>query len=465
MAPTEGSRDGATEAGEAPTFWRRYHLGVWLLVILVAALVASAFLPWEWSFIDDGNQITILRGDQAAHGWLGGILQDMIDMYHKDRWWGLFRPSFWVFAGTFYLLPVGPAHAVRLAMVVCAIGGPLVVAARRFTGRPRAAMLVWTLAAVVASQQFFAGIWYPSLQETSGLCFVGLGLIAQRRPVVRALCWLVAAWFKAPFSWLLLAYGLVLCRRRETRLVGAVTSLVAVATLAITAYMSHVGFYTGAMNLSRHTVRVNFDTSVGQLAVPLLVVVAGLAVMRPRIDVSGDPTALVMLLGGAGYLANLLVWKVDAYYAGPYTYLLTLAVVFAVSEVGTRSLTRLAAALAVSAVLGGYFLFDNAQYAYNRLSAVNALRDCVLRLPGSPVVGFNREEASVRLDFIVREHRPHWGGEVTWVRPDQLTGADGKPLRYFINQPGYEASDRSLTSGPVVCHTSEVSIYRVVSQS
>jgi hypothetical protein len=464
-APLPDGTESSTDGTESSGFWRRHHLWVWLLVILLAGVVASAFLPWEWSFIDDGNQITILRGDQAAHGWLGGILRDVVDMYQKDRWWGLFRPSWWVYAGTFYLLPVKAAHAVRVAMVACAILGPLVVVSRRFTGRARVAMLVWTAAALVAGEQLFAGIWYPSLQETSGMCFVGLGLIASRRPVPRAMCWLVAAWFKAPFTWLLLAYGLVLCRHRETRRLGVVTSLVAVVSLAVSAYWSHVGFYTSAMNFSHQAIRANFDTGVAQLATPLAVVVAGLLAMRPRLDLTGDSTAVVMLLGGGGYLANLLVWKVDAYYAGPYTYLLTLAVVFAVSEVGTRSLTRLGATVAVSAALGGYFFFGTAQYAYQKLGAVNALRDCVMRLPGDPVVGFNREEASGRLDFIVREHRPGWTGEVTWVKPNQLTGGDKRPLQYFIDQPGWGAAAPALTSGPVVCRTREARVYRVVSQS
>jgi hypothetical protein len=88
-----------------------------------------------------------------------------------------------------------------------------------------------------------------------------------------------------------------------------------------------------------------------------------------------------------------------------------------------------------------------------------------MRLPGDPVVGFNREEASGRLDFIVQEHRPAWAGEVTWVKPNQLTGGDKRPLQYFIDQPGWGAAAPALTSGPVVCRTREARVYRVVSQS
>jgi hypothetical protein len=134
------------------------HLGRWLVGGLAVAIVAAAFLPWECSFIDDGALLTALHSEQAAHGWLGGVLHDVADMYLADRSWGLFRPAFWVYSATFYALPVGVAHAVRLAMVACALAGPLALVGRRFTGGIRIGMLLWTGAVLCAGGQLFAGI-------------------------------------------------------------------------------------------------------------------------------------------------------------------------------------------------------------------------------------------------------------------------------------------------------------------
>jgi hypothetical protein len=471
-APETGSDVPTAQAGPAaPATTRNYHLGRWLAVVLALAVLATAFLPWEWSFIDDGLMLTTLHGNQAQHGWFGGILYDILDMYRADKSWGLFRPTFWVFTGTFYLLPVGLAHAVRVGMVVCALAGPLVLVGKRFTGGPRVAMLVWTAAALFAGGELFVGIWYPSLQETSGLCFVGLGLLAtNRRPVVRALCWLAAAWFKAPFAWLLLAYGLALCLRRQTRKVGIVTSLVSLGTLAAASLMARGGTYTSHLNFSVPTVKGNLNGGFAMLVAPLLVVVAGLAALRPRTELSlardKDPTALVLLAGGAGYLANLLAWNVGSYYAGPYVYLLTLGVIFAVVEIGTQALWRLGAALVVPVLLAGFFFVSTAQAGHDRMATVAGLRDCMLRLPDGSVAGTNRHEAWVRLDYIVREHRPNWTGEVVLVEPGKLDGTDengkARNLGYFINQPGYGYANPTLMTGPVVCTTPDATVYRVL---
>src|SRR5690349_14457078 len=75
------------------------------LAVLVVALAVTALLPWEWSFIDDGGLLTVLHAKQKAYGTLAGIPADIYQMYLTDLSWGLFRPAYWVYCGTFYLLP------------------------------------------------------------------------------------------------------------------------------------------------------------------------------------------------------------------------------------------------------------------------------------------------------------------------------------------------------------------------
>jgi hypothetical protein len=432
---------------------------------LLAALTGTAFLPWEWSFIDDGGQLTRLHSNLAAHGPVAGVLRDILAMYRTDLSWGLFRPAFWVFGGTFYLLPVGVAHVVRIAMLLCAFAGPLVIVGRTLTGRSRPMMVIWGGAALAASGSIYMGIWYPSLQELSGLAFVGLGLLAGRHPWVRVLCWLVAAWFKAPFSWLLIAQGVVLCRRRQTRALGVLAVLLGVGTLLATAYLIRTGTYTAALSLAPGRIRGNLRAGVGALAAPLVVLVAGLLALRPRIDVTAEPTARVLLAGGAGYLASLLAWKTDTYYASPYVYLLTVGALMAVRGVGLVSRARLVAALVVPVLLAGFAAADAAEAGWKRLTTVTGLRDCVLGLPDGVAVGFNRHEAWERLDYIVREHRPGWRGRIALVDPGLTTGftyaGAVRRLDYYIYQPGSGAAAPSLVSGPVVCHTPDATVYRV----
>jgi hypothetical protein len=91
----------------------------------------------------------------------------------------------------------------------------------------------------------------------------------------------------------------------------------------------------------------------------------------------------------------------------------------------------------------------------------------VLRLPDGVNVGYNRQEAWIRLDYIVREHRPGWRGRMVMVQSNQTGGVSrtGRVthLDYFISQPGYYAVAPSLVSGPVVCRTPGAKVYRITS--
>ncbi|MEN3309914.1 MAG: hypothetical protein V7603_6116 [Micromonosporaceae bacterium] len=433
---------------------------------LAAGLVLVALLPWEWSFIDDGALLTVLHAKQNAHGAILAVPADIYQMYRTDLSWGLFRPSYWVYCGIFYLLPVGPAHAVRVAMLLAALAGPLLVVWRAFAGRVRPAMLGWTAATLLSDGSLYMGVWYPSLQELSGLCFVGLGLIA-RRPWLRASCWLVAAWFKAPFAWLLLGYGLLLCRRRETRAVGAAAAAFGVGTVVAAVIFAHDGRYTAAMTFARSAVELNLGNACALLGGALVAVVAGLVALRPRLDLGGDPTPAALLIGGAGYLANLLIWHTDSYYASPYVYLFSVGILLAVRDVAPVSGARLCASLATPVFVAGYFGLAAVHAGRSNTGTVVGLRDCVLRLPDGVNVGYNRQEAWIRLDYIVREHRPKWTGRMVMVEPDQTAGMSrtGRVghLDYFINQPGYYSAAPSLTAGPVVCRTPGATVYRVIS--
>src|SRR5256885_1375190 len=202
MLPTELAVS-APVSEQPPAARRRWPRAAWLAGGVVV-LIGYGALPWGRSFIDDPGALAILHGQQGAHGTLGGILAASHVWYRVDLDWGLFRPGWWLYAGTFYLLPAGAAHAVRLLMLGVAVAGPLALALRV---RP---VLVWAGAVVAANVSLYRGLWYVSLQELSGLCFVGLGLLARRRQWLRIAAFLCAAWFKAPFAWLLVGYGALL---------------------------------------------------------------------------------------------------------------------------------------------------------------------------------------------------------------------------------------------------------------
>jgi hypothetical protein len=435
----------------------------------LALFVAAAWLPWEWSFIDDTNVVAFSEWQERLHGPVGGLLPAAENLYRVDRVWGLFRPAWWISVMPFYQLPVGAAHSVRLAEVAIVFLGAISIVVRGTTGRVRAALGVWTALVVLSVGSLFAGVWYPSLQELSGLCFVGLGLLAWRRPWLVAVCWLVAAWFKAPFAWLLLAFGLLLLMRRGTRTVGAVAALAAAGTLAAAAWFARAGWYTRQFATTDvGAVGDRAFDAVRALARPGLVVLLGAVLLLPRLRWRFDPPEpqWPLLAGGLGYLANLLPWRVEGYYAGPFVFLLSVGALLLLRDIRPLSRPRLAAALILPLLVAAHGFGRTVQQGWNTHATVTGLRDCVLRLPDDVTVGFNRPEGWLRLDEIVRRHRPDWSGRVTHVPDGGTAGrtmtATDLPVDYYIHQPSYGPGSPSLMTGPVVCRTPQATMYEAV---
>jgi hypothetical protein len=435
MVPTEVSVAAPVSAA------RRRPFGVVFLVGGLVLLVGYALLPWEWSFIDDTGALAILHG----HGVPGAVRV----WYRMDLDWGLFRPAWWLYGGTFYLLPAGAAHAVRLAMLGVAVAGPVLLVPRV---RP---VLLWASAVAAANVSLYRGLWYVSLQELSGLCFVGLGLLARRRLWVRVLCFLVAAWFKAPFAWLLVGYGAVLLVRRATRWWGALCLALGAVTLGAAVDFARSGTYTVGLRFGADSMMNNARTAAIVLAPVAVVLVAGALATRAR--PAWDPLGAGLVLGGVGYLANLLPWQTGLHYASPYVYLIGVGGLLLLRPGATPARPRWLAptGLAVAVTVALLAVLAGGRYVYRNAATTTGLRDCVLGLPDGSSVGYNRVEAWDRLNAIIRYHRPETRTTVVLIP----NGAAGPGLGYYIWEPDYGPGTPSLR-GQVVCRTPLATVYR-----
>ncbi|MEV6522155.1 hypothetical protein AB0M43_09460 [Longispora sp. NPDC051575] len=531
------------------------------LLILAAVLLVVGWLllPWEWSLIDDGQAL--------GHVRTIGVRQTFELYRFTDSSWGLFRPLFWLYMGTFYLLPVKIAFTVRMLMLAVAVAVPAWLVWQRTGSRW---LVAWAALLLAGNPSLLRNLAYPSLQEGPGVALVALGLLPYRRPWPRIVFWLAAAWFKSPFSWLLVCYGLLLLvrpgeRRVSDRLHGAV-ALAAGAGTIVTAYTySRAGDYTSSLEFGAGKLFGSALDAARQVGPPVLVVVLGVLAfglryafrrgeayrsagwplrqrttsgpLRPRASswpfgqrtssgseprvasrsrdfggvggpvsasvdatggvrpargadlrggaagaegvlcVTGGPDAPVVPAptdvaadhgsgtrgrdaenvawavfgGGALYLANLLPWKTDEHYAGPFVYLLMAAVVLSVTPTrAPRRAALLAAALAALLLTG-----IGARYVYRNVANTAQLEACVLGLPGGPVVGYNRQEGAPRLTELAQLRRPGWPGQVIWV-------PNGAPAEvdYYIHQDQYGPGSRPLMAGPVVCRTPLATVYR-----
>ncbi|WP_412544029.1 hypothetical protein R8Z50_16460 [Longispora sp. K20-0274] len=444
------------------------------LLLLAAVLLVAGWLlvPWEWSLIDDGQAIGHVRTIGA---------EQTAELYrYTDATWGLFRPAFWVYMGTFYLLPVKIAFTVRMLMLAVAVAVPACLVWRRSGSGPLAA---WAAILLAGNPSLLRNLAYPSLQEGPGVALVALGLLPYRRPWPRLLLWLAAAWFKSPFSWLLVCYGLLLLvrpgeRRWSDRLHGVVALAAGVGTI-VTAYTySQAGEYTAALDFGAGKLLGSALEAARQIGPPLLVVALGVVAFGLRYA-GRDLVAWALVGGGAMYLANLLPWKTDEHYAGPYVYLLMVGVVLSVrptrvpfgapggrlDAAGTAAgaagaATGTAGALGrvalVAAVLTGLVLTGvGGRYVYRNVANTAELESCVLGLPGRPVIGYNRQEGAPRLTELAVLRRPGWAGQVVWV-----PNGDPGDVDYYIHQPNYGPGSPQLMVGGPVCVTPLATVYR-----
>jgi hypothetical protein len=340
---------------------------------------------------------------------------------------------------------------------------------------------------LAANGSLYRGLWYSSLQELSALCFVGLGLLARRRTWPRLLGFLVAAWFKSPFAWLLIGYGVVLLLRRASRWWGALSLALGVGTLVAAAEFARSGSYTAALSFGPDHLWQNGKTAAVALVPAIGVLLVGMLAFRirprwaPRALLAEDAGSdrligPALLLGGAGYLVNLLPWQTGAHYAAAYVYLLGAGAVLTLAgsarwpAAGERVTgpggRRIAAGLlAVAVAIGLAVLASGGRYVWQNAQTTVGLRDCVLGLPDGSLVGYNRPEAWDRLNSIVHEHRPGSKSRVVLFRDGSSVGVNNTQTfthaDYYIWEPGYGTGTPALRSGPVVCRTSLATVYRV----
>ncbi len=404
--PTADSLSAEGDAGLRPqqrSLVKRPSFWIWT-VALTAVVVFWAALPWTWSLIDDPGMRIALLDSIHSHGIVMGILDRITDVGSLDYTWGLFRPLYWVFAGLFYLLPVGPAHALRLAMILVAVLLP-VYAARRL-GTPWSACL-WGLALLAADRSLYSGLSYLSLQELSGAVLVSIGF-AINRPWARILLFVGAAWFKAPFVWLAVAYSTLTIRKhRAPAIVGLLLSVVTVTAGAL--YASR-GDYTTRLAIPTSADLQSLVMTAGkQTALVVVILLVGLALFKVDRQYRPSPLTISLAFGAIAYFGTFIFWNAgNYYYYGGPVHLLGLTGLSAVMDAQRQGRLhprfRLRAVMAVGlAACCVASLIVVAAAVRKTFSLDQSIRESISwsnQLPAGSVIGMSDPEGAVRLNQI-----------------------------------------------------------------
>ena len=479
MASTTAEQDSARSGIRLPS-WRTWH--VVAVAVCVGLVVLWAALPSEWSLVDDPLQKQALVASMHGHGALGGVLNRIGQGYRDDLAWGLFRPVYWVYCATFYLLNPALAHGVRAVFFLVAVLTPAVVAHRRSQDAPasqRVVLVVLAVAVTAANSALYEGLSFLSLQELTGLALVGLGLALEGRPAARSLAWIAAAWLKAPFVWLVVAWGVVLLVRRRWR-TGVATLAVGLATVVTAAWFAHHGSYTtNRFTISLAQAEATLRSVRHYLLAPAAVMAATLVALRatPRRWAWRDGTSVALVLGGLGYLVTMLPWGyAGSYYPAPFIWMLTTGALLAVAAPAPGSpepalfrrerrqqLTRLVQLGATAAAVGATVIvsWHMVRQEYDRNAAVVHVRDWESSLPPRDVViGVNGIEAADRFTQIQQLRDPAWADRNLYVDP---SGASAAGVAYYVTV--HDQGDAAPPGAQLIHKWAAAAVYRMPAAS
>jgi hypothetical protein len=339
--------------------------------------------------------------------------------------WGLFRPFYHLYGLVVYPLGADLAHGLRLLMFIAILAAPLVTVLRQVQSNAvKWLSVVWLLALSLSAYSLLYGVYLVSLQELTGMFLVALGLLSLNT-AWRGAFWLLAAWTKAPFVWLYLAFGVKLLSGPRKRL-ATITLLLGALSFAIMAWAALNGAYTqGALNPSPWHLWMNVQNLGSYGAAFLVIAIVGLLVLLPNLRIT--PDALVFFVGTGLYAANLLPWNAIGYYNAPVWYLLICG--FSLTVRAKQSVAVSKAALQIRGLLLGACLiagaFLSAETIRTDVIGKNTMivqaRDWVLNdlKPNENYLLYELTE--YEFDFFLRAKDPNW------ARPT--------PIRWFVNKP------------------------------
>ena len=267
----------------------------------------------------------------------------------------------------------------------------------------------------------------------SGLAFIGLGLLFPNR-WVRLSLWTVAAWFKAPFAWILV--GLAWSKWRHGERQYALTSAgIGVGTFALAAVFALNGSYSSGYGLDPYMMWHNAKNLLEPVNVVVVIVFLWwLFVTKGRIRRNSDTT--IFGIAWLGYTLQLLPWSVTAYYMGPITFLLGLTLVSTLVPSNDAAVTPLEALVGYSlpVVLMTVVVADALTLGLRINDAMRTFEDCLLDrsgtasiLQGDLVYVTTSPEAPLRLIQNLQLRNELWMGNVSLAGqeervPDYILG-------------------------------------------
>lgn len=430
-------------------------------VVSVALMIFWMLIPWQWSPVDDPGQVLAMRGLFESQGVIGGILERISQLASGDLAGGVFRPLAWVYPPLLYGLPVDLAHLIRLIMVIIIILGPLVYFRRNGARLPLLGIIFILL--LIAAGTLYQGLLLLSIQEVGGITLISLGLMVNGR-ISRLVFWLLAAWFKGPFLWILFGYSIVLWREGRRKL--ALTSAgLGAATLLINFWWSRSGTYTG-----RYSINV-FDPELWNRASSILEPVNGAILIAALwwLLVTQAPIARgkdfpIFAFAAIGYYVQMIPWGFTAYYMGPISFLLGLLIASVLTNPQNVRLRTLVIGFVIPILIAIWILKASLTFVFDTNSLMLQASECLSQVPNSQteLLGnwlyvTSSEEGPIRIAENTQINNPEWSGIVNL--DSTLSGGERDTnTSHLLLLPG---SSLPALPNQIICEKSQVVLVNI----
>jgi hypothetical protein len=398
----------------------------------------------------------------SIHGFPQAVIIRFQELLMGDWESGLFRPIAWIYPPLMYSLPIGLAHEVRLTMLLLAFIGPLLYFRR--SGASSARLWLTFLLLLAGAAALYEGLLLLSLQELGGMALVGLGL-AIRKPWMRSGAFLLAALFKGPFSWVLIADGLLLWRQGNRR--HATASLLAGGgVLLINVLWSRQGLNTGGYKTDPLDPEL-WRSASHILEVPTILLAVSMLwfLIATQLAPRRRDYFIFFTVAAVGYYVQMVPWSITAYYLGPIAFFFALLLASVLPDVGTPRSFSFAVAVSVPLLVALFVTWNSISFILRTNEVVREAVTCLKGEPNSKTAIFGHWlyvttsiEGPIRIEQNVALLDPKWSGHVLERTNNPIDLLNGSTTHALVIGANGLPKERP---GVAVCSGSSLTLWKL----
>lgn len=386
--------------------------------------------------MDDPGIRKTLLASMKEHG-LSGIFHHMANMAVGDKAWGLFRPAYWVYASTFYLLSPKAAYGLRLIFFIVIMMGPLYLIDSHLKSFKYKNLFLWLTGFVLlANGPLYSGLSFVSLQEFTGCFVISLALFAfsgNPASILIPIFFIIAALLKAPFVWMVLLLGISLIFQKRY-LQGGLTFIAGSLSLAVISSWVKQGLYTQRFEINLDLILTSLKGALLPFGLVGLCLLLMLVIWQKNISIKNPKATalepfcqlgLVLFFSGLLYFGNLLPWGAVGYYYGAPLYMITVGscMVLASFLKTDNQLNQIFKPLTAFIVLAGILVCGRGFYkTLYRDFTIRQITQWAQKLPNENLrIGINMSEGAKRLEDLMEiRTQNQWQNKMVYsLNPDK----------------------------------------------